>query len=42
MILASIWLFPKISRTAAYLLAPYILWVSFATIRNISFYVLNR
>lgn len=42
MILASIWLFSKISRTAAYLLIPYILWVSFATILNISLYVLNR
>jgi tryptophan-rich sensory protein len=42
MILASIWLFSKISRTAAYLLIPYILWVSFAMILNISFYILNR
>jgi benzodiazapine receptor len=42
MILASIMLFSKISRTAAYLLNPYILWVSFATILNISLYVLNR
>jgi benzodiazapine receptor len=42
MILASIMLFSKISRTAAYLLIPYILWVSFATILNISLYVLNR
>jgi benzodiazapine receptor len=42
MILTSIWLFSKISRTAAYLLIPYILWVSFATILNISLYVLNR
>jgi benzodiazapine receptor len=42
MILASIMLFSKISRTAACLLIPYILWVSFATILNISLYVLNR
>jgi benzodiazapine receptor len=42
MILASIWLFSKISKAAAYLLIPYILWVSFATILNISLYVLNR
>jgi tryptophan-rich sensory protein len=42
MILASIWLFSKISKTAAYLLIPYILWVSFATILNISLYSLNR
>ncbi len=42
MILASIWLFSKISKTAAYLLIPYILWVSFAAVLNISLYVLNR
>jgi benzodiazapine receptor len=41
-ILASILLFSKISRTAAWLLVPYILWVSFATVLNISLYVLNR
>lgn len=42
MILESIVLFSKISKTAAYLLIPYILWVSFATILNISLYILNR
>lgn len=42
MILVSIWLFHRISKTAAYLLIPYILWVSFATVLNISLYVLNR
>lgn len=42
MIAASIWLFSRISRAAAYLLVPYILWVSFATVLNISLYVLNR
>ena len=42
MILASIWLFSRISRAAAYLLVPYILWVSFATVLTISLYVLNR
>jgi tryptophan-rich sensory protein len=42
MILASIWLFSRISKAAAYLLVPYILWVSFATVLNISLYVLNR
>ncbi len=42
MILASIVLFSKISRSAAWLLVPYILWVSFATVLNISLYVLNR
>ncbi len=42
MILASILLFHRISKTAAYLLIPYILWVSFATVLNISLYILNR
>jgi benzodiazapine receptor len=42
MILESILLFSKISKTAALLLIPYFLWVSFATILNISLYVLNR
>ena len=42
MILASIWLFSRISKAAAYLLVLYILWVSFATVLNISLYVLNR
>jgi translocator protein len=41
-ILASIVLFSKISKAAAWLLVPYILWVSFATVLNISLYVLNR
>jgi len=42
MIGASIWLFSRISKAAAYLLVPYILWVSFATVLNLSLYVLNR
>jgi len=42
MILATIWLFSRISKAAAYLLVPYILWVSFAAVLNISLYVLNR
>ncbi len=42
MILASILLFYRISKTAAYLLIPYILWVSFATVLNTSLYILNR
>jgi len=42
MILVTIRLFSRISRAAAYLLVPYILWVSFATVLNISLYVLNR
>jgi len=42
LILATILLFYRISKAAAYLLVPYILWVTFATILNVSFYVLNR
>jgi benzodiazapine receptor len=42
LIAVSIWLFSRISKVAAYLLVPYILWVSFATVLNISLYVLNR
>lgn len=33
--------FYRISKTAAYLLVPYILWVSFATVLNFSLYLLN-
>ncbi|HWA07716.1 MAG TPA: TspO/MBR family protein [Ignavibacteria bacterium] len=33
--------FGKISRSAAYLLMPYILWVSFASYLNIAIYILN-
>ena len=40
-ILATILLFSRISRAAALLLIPYILWVSFATALNISIWLLN-
>ena len=40
-ILATIMSFVKISRTAAYLLIPYILWVSFAAFLNFSIWGLN-
>jgi benzodiazapine receptor len=42
MIAATLWRFSRISKASAYLLVPYILWVSFATVLNISLYVLNR
>jgi tryptophan-rich sensory protein len=42
MILWTILLFHRISRAAAYLLVPYILWVSFASVLTVSLYVLNR
>jgi tryptophan-rich sensory protein len=35
-----IW-FRKISKTAGYLLVPYILWVSFAAVLNLSIFLLN-
>ena len=40
-IMLSIQYFYKINKTAAYLLIPYILWVSFAAILNFSIFVLN-
>ncbi|MBT6253640.1 tryptophan-rich sensory protein [Candidatus Uhrbacteria bacterium] len=40
-ILYTILLFYKISRPAAYLLIPYILWVSFASYLNLSIWILN-
>ncbi|MBP6860306.1 MAG: tryptophan-rich sensory protein [Candidatus Pacebacteria bacterium] len=40
-ILATIVLFARVSRTAAWLLVPYLLWVSFATYLNVSIYFLN-
>jgi tryptophan-rich sensory protein len=42
LILGMILRFLKISKAAAYLLVPYLLWVSFATVLNASLYVLNR
>lgn len=41
LIVFTIKLFYKISKTAAYLLIPYIIWVSFATILNYFIWVLN-
>lgn len=41
-ILLTIILFFRISRPAAYLLIPYILWVSFASYLNYSFLILNN
>jgi len=40
-ILATMFAFYKISRPAAYLLLPYILWVSFAAVLNFSIMILN-
>jgi len=41
MIVATIVTFSKISKTAAWLLVPYILWVSFAAYLNYSIWMLN-
>jgi tryptophan-rich sensory protein len=41
-ILGTILLFHKIAKAAAYLLVPYILWVSFATVLTVSIFILNR
>jgi tryptophan-rich sensory protein len=41
-ILKTILAFGKISKTASYLLYPYIAWVSFASILNFSVWFLNR
>jgi tryptophan-rich sensory protein len=41
LIVINILYFYKISKTAAYLLVPYLLWVLFATILNVSIFVLN-
>lgn len=40
-IFITIFFFHKISRTAAYLLIPYILWVSFAAVLNYNIFLLN-
>lgn len=41
-ILLTIYYFFKVNKTAAYLMIPYILWVSFASILNCWIYLLNR
>lgn len=41
-ILATIIVFVKISRTAAWLLVPYVLWVSFAGYLNYAIWALNK
>lgn len=40
-IAATIYYFAKLSRTAAWLLVPYLLWVSFASYLNYSLWMLN-
>jgi len=40
-IVLTIFVFAKVSKTAAYLLIPYILWVSFASYLNYAIWILN-
>lgn len=42
LVLLTIFSFSKFSKTAAWLLVPYISWVSFAAILNFAIYQLNR
>lgn len=41
-IIATIWIFKKISTAASLLLLPYLGWVTFAAVLNFSIYYLNR
>jgi len=41
-ILLTLFLFYRLSRLAAFLLLPYLLWVSFATVLNYALFALNR
>jgi tryptophan-rich sensory protein len=41
-ILKTILAFGKVNKTASYLLYPYIVWVSFASILNFSVWILNK
>ena len=41
MIIATLFVFDKISKAAAYLLIPYLAWVSFASILNFTIWFLN-
>jgi tryptophan-rich sensory protein len=42
LILANIIAFYRLNKKAAYLLVPYLLWVSFASLLNLFIYLLNR
>jgi tryptophan-rich sensory protein len=42
LIAATIFQFYKVSKGAAFLMVPYILWVSIATALNTAVYLLNR
>lgn len=40
-IASTIWAFARVSKVAAWLLVPYIVWVSFATYLNAAIYIIN-
>jgi translocator protein len=42
LIIATMWRFWKFSHVATYLLIPYLVWVTFASVLNISIAILNR
>ena len=41
LIVATMWAFSRVDHRAAFLLAPYLLWVTFAAYLNYRFWVLN-
>lgn len=41
-IIVTFYYFVKVNKLAGYLLIPYILWVSFATLLNLQIYLLNK
>ncbi|MCF7733282.1 MAG: tryptophan-rich sensory protein, partial [Akkermansiaceae bacterium] len=41
-IVATLRAFHPVSRTAAFLLLPYLLWVNFATVLNLTLWLMNR
>lgn len=41
-VLLTAWAFSRISKTAGYLMIPYLLWITFAGYLNFSIYLLNK
>jgi len=41
-IIVNIYYFSKFNKVAAWLMIPYLLWVSFASVLNLYIYLLNR
>jgi benzodiazapine receptor len=42
MVLATVWIFYRLSKLAAFLLVPYFLWISFAAALNLAICLLNK